>query len=43
VNERRFGAELPRGFQQIQRAHGIGVEIIEWNVGGASWLGCAAV
>jgi len=29
VNERRFGASLPSRFQQIERPHGIGIEIIK--------------
>ena len=29
VNEGRLGAELPRSLQQVQRADGVGVEIVE--------------
>ena len=37
VDERRLGAGLPCGFEEVQRADGIGVEVVKWN------RGCAVV
>ena len=31
VDERRFGRKAPRGFEQIQRGGGVGVEVVEGN------------
>ena len=39
VDERRFGAGVPRGFQQIQGANSVGFKIVEWNGGGAVMAG----
>ena len=33
MDKRRFGADLPRGFQQVQRADGIDVKVVKWPAG----------
>ena len=35
VDERALGTRLPRGFQQVERADGVGIEVIERDGGGA--------
>ncbi len=35
MHERRFGGGLAGGFEEVERADGVGVEIVEGNRGGA--------
>src|SRR5687768_7847013 len=35
VHERRFGAKPARRLEQVQRASGVRVEVVEWDGGGA--------
>jgi len=40
MNERRFGAGLARGFEQVQRADRVRIEVVKRDCGGAivGWL-----